>query len=411
VRKTTFLFLCCCWLLTPVFAGAEEQAKPLKPVEYYLYARERYEVHNNYDFNNSKDDSQDFVGHKWRLGNKFNGKDASGLLELQYSKKDLNTNCSCDLYQAFAELGKGIKLKLGRQEFKYGDGYLISPSAWSNIGRSFDAAVVKFKKGKIKADVFASKLVKYHGSPAGDDQFFNGIYTTSTFSKSSSLDLYFLNKTLAGGGVGKNNLNFYTMGIRAFGNKGNFDYNADFISQFGNNGVKKQKAGGAYINCGYTWQTRWKPRLGLEYLYASGNKDPNGNTTGTFDSLYGTTHNFCGFMDLVALKNIKDTQAGLDVTPLKNITLSLDYHIFKLDQARDAFYRLSPTQPVLQDKTGRCGTDAGKELDLTCYYKIKDLALEAGYYTFYPGGAVKSILKNNQPAKPNMFYFSAEYRI
>jgi hypothetical protein len=54
-----------------------------------------------------------------------------------------------DLYQAFVILGNAkefpLTAKVGRQELIYGDERLIGASDWSNTGRSFDAAKLRYE--------------------------------------------------------------------------------------------------------------------------------------------------------------------------------------------------------------------------------------------------------------------------
>ncbi|HUQ92597.1 MAG TPA: alginate export family protein, partial [Bryobacteraceae bacterium] len=73
---------------------------------------------------------------------------------------------SLDLRQAYAQLGDGVKfplqLRVGRQEFSYGEERLVGLSNWHNIGRSFNAVkltVTAKKFGGLKMDVFAASVV------------------------------------------------------------------------------------------------------------------------------------------------------------------------------------------------------------------------------------------------------------
>ena len=68
-----------------------------------------------------------------------------------------------DLYQAYVRLGDPkqfpVSLKIGRQEMLYGDERYIGVSDWSNTGRSFDAAKLRFENESFWVDVFAGRVV------------------------------------------------------------------------------------------------------------------------------------------------------------------------------------------------------------------------------------------------------------
>ncbi len=57
---------------------------------------------------------------------------------------------------------------------------------------------------------------------------------------------------------------------------------------------------------GYTFDHAWRPRIGFEFDYASGDRDSTDNKRRTFDNLYPTNHLFYGYMDFVSLQNFND---------------------------------------------------------------------------------------------------------
>jgi hypothetical protein len=151
---------------------------------------------------------------------------------------------------------------------------------------------------------------------------------------------------------------------------------------------------------GYTWENcDWKPRLGLEYDVASGDKSPNDRSDQSFLNLFPTNHKFYGYMDLFAWKNMHDLSGQLKFTPYqnkttawKNVTVQLDYHAFWLYTNEDAWYRANGVATIrTPNAAGRnADTFVGSELDLTVgYAPLKWVKLQAGYSHFFAGGYVR----------------------
>ncbi|HSH95134.1 MAG TPA: alginate export family protein, partial [Roseimicrobium sp.] len=76
-----------------------------------------------------------------------------------------------DLHQAYVTIGNHkefpLSVKVGRQELSYGDERLVGAFAWNNIGRTFDAAKLRWQNSWFAADIFTSRVV------VPDDNNFN----------------------------------------------------------------------------------------------------------------------------------------------------------------------------------------------------------------------------------------------
>src|SRR5690606_22845165 len=83
-----------------------------------------------------------------------------------------------------------LGLRLGRQELAYGNERLVGAVGWSNVGRSFDAALLRLRDDRVAADLFAAQLV----SPAVYDgaQHLVGLYTTWALAGDHALDAFAL---------------------------------------------------------------------------------------------------------------------------------------------------------------------------------------------------------------------------
>src|SRR5204863_880896 len=98
----------------------------------------------------------------------------------------------------------------------------------------------------------------------------------------------------------------------------------------------------AFIAGGYTWtESKFTPRMGLEYNFASGDSSPTDGKHGTFENLFPTNHKFYGFMDAFSLQNIHNLRLTASVKPLPRLTLTADYHAFWLADTSDSVYTVA----------------------------------------------------------------------
>lgn len=206
--------------------------------------RFRPEYKGNFDFDRSTDDNREFVGQRIQFG--FEKRFAEGLVMrvvLQDSRvwggspgsdtglANANSDSaeSTDLRHAWFELEKmfalPLDLRVGRQEFNYGDGRLIGPSNWGNVGRSFDGLRLKLSLKRWEAHLLGAVLAEEDSDGAGnntsvgsrqssgftltcdtitrscgttartarelDDAYLSGFYNTLKFADWLHLDLYY----------------------------------------------------------------------------------------------------------------------------------------------------------------------------------------------------------------------------
>ena len=315
-----------------------------------------------------------------------------------------------DLQQAYLTLGNAkefpVTAKLGRQEFVYGDERLIGASDWSNTGRVFDAAKLRYEDKNFWLDAFVSHLVlPVDGEFNNDDShdWFSGFYASSkTLLPVQETQLYFLARNVTPGSpAGTSARDIYSVGGRVKSLPGKlkgWDYAAELVKQFGSivqNGERReQDAWAASVGSGYTWANVFAtPRLGFEYNFSTGDHNASDGKSETLDNLFPTNHKFYGTMDFVSWRNIHNPRLTFSVKPHKKLTASLDYHVFWLADTHDSFYP--------QAGAGRSGKGYGKnsaydsfvgsEIDLDFNYAVAPWAgLRGGYGHFFPGSYVDS---------------------
>ena len=328
-----------------------------------------------------------------------------------------------DLHQAYVTLGNHkefpLSLKVGRQELSYGDERLVGAFAWNNIGRSFDAAKVRWQNEWVGVDFFTGMPVVPHDgqfdTPNSKD-WLSGAYATSTSIPKTILEGYFLARNAS-----REAINFdyapqfpqptardiYTVGGRLKSKPGElagFDYTVEGAYQFGDFAATaktkrlNQDAFMFVLQDGYTFADVWAtPRLGTEIDYSSGDSNSKDNTHGTFDNLFPTNHKFFGSMDLASLQNIQDFGVNLTFKPTARTSVAFMGNALWLADTHDAFYNVGGAPRT----TGGYGIHpnndpfVGTEFTAVAGYALTKFAqVEAGYGHFFTGTYVNQSLSS-----------------
>ncbi|QQR81323.1 MAG: alginate export family protein [Deltaproteobacteria bacterium] len=292
-----------------------------------------------------------------------------------------------DLHQGYMDLtqigGSAFSLRVGRQELSYGDERLIGALDWDNKGRNFDAAKLRYEKEKFWIDVFSSYNQKPGSVASGAKEVFGGIYGSHKVSQAFAYDVYALglNDTPGTG----TDLRLATFGTRLVGTlleSNQLDYNAEGAIQTGKTGGNTILAFMGHAAAGYTFDQSLKPRLGLEYNFASGDKSSTSKVE-RFHNLFPTNHNKYGYIDFVGLRNIHDINPSVMIKPGK-ATVELSYHMFLLPQTSDGLYQASGAS--LRSGVAGASHLAGHEADLLVKYPFnKNFSTLAGYSLFKGG--------------------------
>jgi hypothetical protein len=399
--------------------------KRLKTVEDQL-ARQRIRVSGQYrlrpefvtnveNFNSALDEDQNlFASHRVRLGveaepisgwsGRFVFQDVRGWgVNDPYALDRSNSLRVHEAYLKAALVPGWAEMKLGRQEWNFGGGRMISKSNWSQGGRSFDGADLTFTWEKyVRADLLLA-LMDERSASDGKDSWFGGAYITVPYVEGMEFDVYLLylydDRDLARRNVG-------TLGGRVAG-KMPF-HPALFVDleatmQFGTVtegylldntlGDNKHVATAYHVEVGYEIPVpAAKPVVAVFFDSASG----DGNTSPThpdnsahygFIPMFPTAHGFLGKMDLFTLTNIWDLGGRVQATPLKDLTLSLEFHSLHLVSDTGALPRGNMANSSVPEPVP---TDLGTEIDFWVDYRLNEhFALGGGYSILLPGGALK----------------------
>ncbi len=443
-------------LLLPAFAGSTEDRTKAKPdsgdsastfanglLTLDIEERLRFEARdNNRDFDKSVNDPRDdgWVLSRFRLGLAI--KPSSWLTvyaQLQDAREWFSSRGNVpgingveggdhfDLRRASLELGNlkqfPLSFTMGRMALDYGDRRLIGDSRFSNLGLSFDGVKLRLQTDRFWVDAFAARPVQMRGNEFNDSDSadnFLGIYGGTDALGVQTAELYLLyreksdaqpdldpaNRTNANGASRGAAQRIATLGTRWNSKDGalhGFDYGAEFAWQFGDvwTGEKttprlRHHAFALAMRGGYTWEDApWKPRLGLEYDFASGDRNPKDGSSQSFQNLFPSNHQHYGFLDVFAWRNMHDARLSFGVKPRKDLEFTLDYHALWLAETTDYWYTSNASSTIRTVTPGGAGRDvrtigasnfAGHEIDFTATWKVnRHVSFLVGYSHFFAG--------------------------
>jgi hypothetical protein len=361
------------------------------------------------------------------------GRDSSSVADDRRPSPDAD---EFDLHQGYIRLGDPklfpITAKVGRQELVYGDERLIGASDWTNLKRTFDAAKLRYETEDFWIDAFASRPVipwNDHFNESNDYDWFSGIYASSTnFISIQESQIYLLSRNTSAASPqfygpapdpqGASARDIYTLGMRFKSLPGKlhgWDYTAEAAGQLGDfketakpspavvAGQRlNQFAYATAVSGGYTWTDQiYTPRIGLEYVFSSGDSDPTDGTHGTFDNLFPTNHRQYGIMDLFSWQNLQNVRISTSFKPLKAVNVSADYRLYWLADTHDSFYTNKGGRRGGLAATGGAGyginpdysSFLGSEIDLVATYTFwRNASVQGGIGHFFVGDYIKASL-------------------
>lgn len=213
-----------------------------------------------------------------------------------------------EIFQSYIQIEEAwdlpLRLRIGRQEMAYGSQWLVGPRDFGFFftGISFDAVRATYTTDTLTIDAWASKIAESLSDFGQDDIDFYGIYASYKGLESVVLDAYYMLlhddtplQDTAGGPIGEwiedlwgvddyDGTFMHTLGLRASGKVGAFDYDADVAYQFGEADVigftfKPGLYGddsadfdnlGVRAELGYSFDVKYHPRVFLGFRYYGG---------------------------------------------------------------------------------------------------------------------------------------------
>jgi len=335
------------------------------------------------------------------------------------------------IHEAWGEalISDKFSLKFGRQEIALDDDRIFGNVEWAQQARSHDAAILKFKKNKLKADFGLAynqdkaQLTTTEASK-GSYKSFQYLWLHNDFGENFGASVLFLNNgkeqldydssgtTALGKAYYKDNYS-QTIGTRLTYKKKKLSVNGSFYTQTGVDGSRTQvfsDVNGEYnreiaamnygMDISYQVTVKFTATVGYEYLSGNSQTDTTSSykrTDHAFNPFYGTNHKFNGFMDYFYVGNHIGSVGLQDIFIKTNYKsdkfwVGLDVHLFSAaNDVWDGFkYNedLSNAKTVtdiaaVNDKKHTVYTmpsSLGTELDLTFGFNLaKGVTFKGGY--------------------------------
>ncbi|WP_437880623.1 alginate export family protein [Pseudomonas sp. LRF_L74] len=248
-----------------------------------------------------------------------------------------------DWNQPFSD-GYKLTTRVGRQEMVYGNQVLVSDRDAPNLRFNLDGVRLMLKTpGSYKIDAFALRPVAYgldsFDDRSNDDILFAGAYATFNLGKRWNFDLYGFDLETDGrslAGVSGDETR-YTVGTRLFGKDGGFDWSWEAMGQFGHLHDATIRAWALAGSTGYSFDTPWRPRLGLRTDIASGDGRRGDGRIGTFDPLYGK-NGFYGEAGITTLSNLIVVGPQLGFSPWPSLRIEPAIYGAWRQSRRDGVY-------------------------------------------------------------------------
>ncbi|MCC6490460.1 MAG: alginate export family protein [Candidatus Hydrogenedentes bacterium] len=357
-----------------------------------------------------------------------------------------NSSDDVEVYQAYIEAanmwGTPLQVRIGRQELAFGSQWLVGPKDFGPFyrGRSFDALRLTYPGESFRVDAWASTLAESGISEQDGDVWFYGIYATCTAIENITFDAYWmwirdarsLNDTNFVAPIewledvfnvdDYDTTNLHTVGLRAAGALGAFDFDVEGAYQFGDAdqvgfGFKPFLYGddsadfdawGVTAEAGYTFDIVWNPRVFLKYSFYQGedNRDlafgdwinpfyrPESSVS--FNRLFSNDM-YNGFWDLQNdFSNGHAFTLGAIAHPSESLDLIADVNYYLVDEPFDspAYFTVGswriPLAPALSFWTEEGDDELGWTTDIMLvYHYSEDLMFSLHWCHLFAGDAIE----------------------
>jgi hypothetical protein len=366
-----------------------------------LQIRPRYEYLNGFGtLLTPTTEHTSFIGQRARVNINYSDTKLKMKLALQNvhtwgdaATTSLSSKNGVAAFEAWAEYSFVDKwsTKVGRQPLSYDNQRIIGGLDWANQGRSFDAALIKYKGKNSQLDLgFAlnadseakvAPVAPYTTDVFKDMQY--AWYHTNINKLGVSLLVMNVGKEYLKTAIEVERSYFQTFGTFAKYEGKTIVLDFSLYGQTGKIGQSTVSAWETAVNLGYVFSPKFKATVGYEFL--SG-KDQGSSSTmvKSFSPTFGTNHAFNGFMDYFYVGNhansvgLNDLSLKLDF-PIKKVNLSVAPHVFS-----------APNKII----SGGVEQDSylGTEIDLTAVYKVyKDITLTAGYSQMFASDSMVAL--------------------
>lgn len=358
------------------------------------------------------------------------------------------TGDDVEVYQAFIQadnmFGLPLRARIGRQEMVFGKGWLVGDNSAlpEFTGLSFDGIRLTYTQDVFSVDAFWTKLAERGTIEEDGDMDFAGVYASCHAVENVTFDAYWfwLRDAIAlkdtnsawidekiEDWLGLDDYdvtNLHTVGLRAAGTFGAFDFDAEAAYQFGNasqvgflavpytygDDGAEYGSWAADVEVGYSFDFTCKPRVYVGGAYVDGedNRDVSfwewlnpfapfctKDASVSFNRLFSNTVYSYFFDEIGELSNFWQARAGVSAHPTEAIETTIQLAYFGVVEPFDEpihvrfWHQRWPLFSDLSFWTREADTDIGWQLDVRAkYHYSSDLTFEVGWSRLFTGDAL-----------------------
>ena len=351
-----------------------------------------------------------FANDRVRLGFGWERNNISLKVSLQHAgnwmdaaKKYISGNIAVHEAWATMDFGPGFFAQVGRQEIAFDDGRLFGEHDWSPAGRTHDALRLGWANDRHQIHAIASfnqtgdvvDDVNYFVKESPEERLYKNMQTLwyhfGNVARPFGISLLFSNQGVSDAkGNGTNYIQTFGTYMNYTGRKFLFD-----ISLYYQTGTDRAGADlRAFLmsgNLGLQCSPKWKITVGDDYLSGS---DGMPGTNRTFNTLYGSHHEFFGSMDYVGfnavpLYGLNDVHAKATYRRNDKFDMNMGVHWLAMGRPINNYLK-NPieelTDPekikIMRNYYGkyRFSQSLGGEIDVEARWHVwQDITLRAGY--------------------------------
>jgi hypothetical protein len=262
-----------------------------------------------------------------------------------------------DLEQAFIAYssdfaGGKLKLRAGRQQMAFDLQRFVGVRDGPNVRQSFDALWADWEKSAWRVISFWSHPVQNRPGTAFNDPSsrrlqYGGFRVEHNDVGPGKLSAYYSRLNADGAQFldGSGNERRNNFDVRYQIARGPVDWDLEGMWQSGRVGSDRIQAWAVGSTGGYTFEhARWKPRIGLQFDLASGDRRRGDGTIGTFNPLFPNAYYFT-LASTTTYANLIHVRPSLEVRPRENLKLIARLGLQWRLTTQDAVYVI-PNRPV-----------------------------------------------------------------
>ncbi|MES2496588.1 MAG: alginate export family protein [Pseudomonadota bacterium] len=319
-----------------------------------------------------------------------------------------------DLLQGFADISLPIgddtevTLRGGRQMLSLGTERLIGTRYGPNVPLAFDGARADIVHGTVTVSLFTMHPVR-PGTRSFDDRSSPTKKLWGAYARLPGLDLYYLgyrNRDASfGGRAGRERRD--SLGVRSYGNAGDWHWNVEGVYQFGHFAGRRISAWTVGSEVGRHFpDAPLAPHALLRFNVVSGDKNPTDAKLGTFNALFPKGKYF-GELSPVGPTNIISVNPSVSLAVARDLSLGIAamayWRTFRADGVYDIPGNLIRAAGTARDRF------IGKEIEATLSWQATpELELSTSLSAFEAGG----FIRQTGPARTiGMLGLEANFRI